>query len=72
MDEHSAPTTYVIRVRGTLGDRLLSAFPELQSRAVLGDTELTGALADQAALHGVLAQVEALGLELLEIRRTPR
>jgi hypothetical protein len=24
---------------------------------------------DQAALHGVLAQVEALGLELLEVRR---
>jgi hypothetical protein len=31
---------------------------------------LTGALPDQAALHGVLAQVEALGLELLELRRT--
>jgi len=30
---------------------------------------LTGTLADQAALYGVLAQVEALGLELLEIRR---
>jgi hypothetical protein len=24
---------------------------------------------DQAALHGVLAQIEALGLELLEVRR---
>jgi hypothetical protein len=24
---------------------------------------------DQAALYGVLAQVEALGLELLEVRR---
>ena len=26
---------------------------------------------DQAALHGVLAQIEALGLELLEVRRLP-
>jgi hypothetical protein len=31
---------------------------------------LTGPLPDQAALHGVLAQIEALGLELLELRRT--
>ncbi|HEY2487873.1 MAG TPA: hypothetical protein VGI37_00070 [Streptosporangiaceae bacterium] len=30
---------------------------------------LTGTLADQAALYGVLAQAEALGLELLEVRR---
>ena len=34
-----------------------------------GDTVLTGALADQAALYGVLAEVEALGLELIEVRR---
>jgi hypothetical protein len=33
------------------------------------DTLLVGALADQAALHGVLAQIEALVLELLEVRR---
>jgi hypothetical protein len=26
---------------------------------------------DQSALHGVLAQIEALGLELLELRRLP-
>jgi hypothetical protein len=30
---------------------------------------LTGTLADQAALYGVLAQVDAVGLELLEVRR---
>jgi hypothetical protein len=30
---------------------------------------LSGALADQAALYGVLTQIEALGLELLEVRR---
>jgi hypothetical protein len=31
---------------------------------------LAGALADQAALYGVLAQIEPLGLELIEVRRT--
>jgi hypothetical protein len=31
-----------------------------------------GVLPDQSALHGVLAQIEALGLELLEVRRSRR
>lgn len=69
MDEHLASTHYVIRVRGVLGERLLTAFPGLRPRTERGDTELAGALPDQAALHGVLAQIEALGLELLEVRR---
>jgi len=30
---------------------------------------LSGYLPDQAALHGVLAQIESLGLELLAVRR---
>jgi hypothetical protein len=72
MDEHMGPPHYVIRVRGVLSDRLLTAFPGLRSRAERGYTELAGALPDQAALHGVLAQIEALGLELLEVRRSRR
>jgi hypothetical protein len=32
---------------------------------------LTGVLADQAALYGVLSEAEALGLELIEVRRLP-
>jgi hypothetical protein len=48
-----------------------SAFPALQARASGGDTVLTGPLPDRAALQGVLAEIEALGLELLEVRRLP-
>jgi hypothetical protein len=33
------------------------------------ETVLTGSLADQSAVFGVLAQIEALGLELLELRQ---
>jgi hypothetical protein len=47
------------------------AFPALHAETQDGDTLLHGAIPDQAALHGVLAQVEALGLELLELRRLP-
>ena len=34
-----------------------------------GDTVLTGLIEDRSALFGVLAQIEALGLELLELRQ---
>jgi hypothetical protein len=34
-----------------------------------GDTVLTGPLKDPAAVFGVIGQIEALGLELIELRR---
>jgi hypothetical protein len=60
---------YQIRVRGRLGRTMRAAFPALHAETQGEDTLLTGTLADQAALHGVLAQIEALGLVLLEVRR---
>lgn len=65
------PVSYQIRVRGRLGKLTLRAFPALRAQAQGGDTLLTGPLADQSALHGVLHQIEALSLELLEVRRLP-
>jgi hypothetical protein len=61
--------SYEICVGGRLGDTIRSAFPELRARPSGRDTVLSGVFADQAALYGVLAQLEALGLELLEVRR---
>jgi hypothetical protein len=63
-----APARYVIRINGHLGATVLSAFPALASRWHDGHTVLTGLL-DQSALYGVLADIEALGLELLEVRQ---
>ena len=63
------PQQYQIRVRGRLGETIRSAFPALRARAEGGDTVLTGVLADQAALYGLLAEAEALGLELIEVSR---
>jgi hypothetical protein len=62
------PRRYEIRVGGSLGEMIRSAFPALRARARGEDTVLTGVLADQAALYGVLTECEALGLELLEVR----
>ena len=60
---------YEICVRGHLGETMRSAFPALRAQRRGADTVLTGPLPDQAALYGVLAEIEALGLELLEVRR---
>ena len=63
-----APALYVIRIRGHLGATVLYAFPALAAQRRGADTVLTGLL-DQAALYGVLAEVEALSLDLLEVRQ---
>jgi hypothetical protein len=60
---------YQIRIGGRLGRTMRTAFPDLHAQTQDEDTLLGGALADQAALHGVLARIEALGLELIEVRR---
>lgn len=61
---------YEIRVKGRLGDTVVTAFDELVA-VVAVETVLVGELADQAALHGVLCRVQTLGLELVELRRLP-
>jgi hypothetical protein len=66
MDPASA--RYMIRINGHLGSTLLSAFPALAWRRQGRETVLTGVL-DRAGLYGVLAEIEALGLDLLEIRQ---
>jgi hypothetical protein len=63
-----AVTTYTIRINGRLGATALSAFPGLRSRHEGAETVLIGDL-DQAGLHGVLSEIEALGLDLLEVRQ---
>jgi hypothetical protein len=60
---------YEFRIRGQLGDTLLGAFPDLHAEVQGGETVLAGSLPDQAAMYGVLAQIEQLGLELLEVHR---
>ena len=63
------PVLYQFRVNGHLGPTLLTAFPALVSRQQGTETVLTGLVPDAAALYGVLAEIEALGLDLLEVRK---
>ena len=62
---------YQIRVSGVLDPGWSVWFDGLQvSSDEAGQTTIAGPVADQAALHGLLAKVRDLGLELLEVRRT--
>ena len=63
-----APAPYLIRISGHLRANVLSAFPALAPQHHGAHTVLTGLL-DRSAMYGVLADIEALGLDLLEIRK---
>ena len=62
------PARYVIRIDGHLGAAVLSAFPAMAPHHHGAHTVLTGLL-DPSALYGVLAEIETLGLDLLELRK---
>ena len=61
---------YEIRVKGTL-DRKWSDWFDGFTITPQGNDEtlLTGPVADQAALHGLLAKIRDLGLPLLSVKR---
>jgi hypothetical protein len=65
------PRRYEIRVHGPIGPTMMQAFPTLDASRSGQDTLLVGWVPDQCALYGVIHQLEALGLQLLEIRLLP-
>jgi hypothetical protein len=62
---------YTFRVKGRLTPRLLAALDPLEASGTATDTLLLGRVTDRAALHGIIARIEALGLELVELQRLP-
>jgi hypothetical protein len=65
-----APVYYEIRVEGHIGDSWSSWFEDMTVRhEESGETVLSGPLADEAALHGVLMRIRDLGLPLVEVKR---
>ena len=71
MSETEPPAHYEITVQGVLDPRWSAWFGglELTSDAD-GRTTISGPVADQAALHGLLTRIRDLGLTLLEVRCT--
>lgn len=65
-----AAAHYEIKIAGHLGAEWSQWFDGMAiAQTATGDTLLTGAVADQAALHGLLRRVRDLGLTLLAINR---
>lgn len=62
---------YEIRIRGRVTPALLARFEGLHATVEPVETILHGPVADQAALHGMIHLVNALGLELVEVRKLP-
>jgi hypothetical protein len=60
---------YEIRVAGVLPPEALLDFDRLTASVEPVETVVRGPLRDQAALQGLLARLEAFGIQLLEVRR---
>jgi hypothetical protein len=68
--DFSSPTVYEIRVKGALDPVWSDWFTDFHILPQLdGETLLIGLVADQPALHGLLAKIRDLGLPLLWVRR---
>ena len=63
------PALYEIRLDGALSTHWSDWFDDMEvTHDDEGNTWLTGAIADQAALHGVLNKIRDLGLVLLTVQ----
>ena len=60
---------FEIHVRGEVPPDLLDELEHMTAVEVPAETVLRGVLPDQSALFGVLARLQNLGLELIEVRR---
>jgi hypothetical protein len=64
------PVHYEIRVHGRVAPSWSEWFDGLTiTHEISGDTLLTGPVADQAALYGVISRIRDLGLVLLAVVR---
>jgi hypothetical protein len=69
IDERQMTTrTYEITFEGEAVPAIVEAFEEFDVVVGAGHTTLRARQFDQAALHGALDRVRALGLDLLEVR----
>ena len=60
---------YAFWISGRLTPELAAVLEPLKSVETSADTLLVGPVTDRAALHGYIAHLEALGLELVGLRR---
>lgn len=64
----TATLGYQFVLRGEIGDRFGPLFEGMRLERIPGRTVLTGDVIDQAHLHGLIAQIQELGLELVSVK----
>jgi hypothetical protein len=65
----SEAAQYEIRVAGVLDSRWATWFNGLRISGQGEESVISGLIADQAALHGLLTKIGDLGLSLISVRR---
>ena len=63
--------SYEIRIKGRVTRALLDSFAGMESQLEPVETVLHGPVRNQDELHQLITRVQALGLELVEVRRLP-
>ncbi len=64
------PVNYRIKLKEHLDDKWSNWFEEMDIIAGDGETILSGQVADQAALHGLLIRIRDLNLTLISVEQT--
>ena len=66
----SKPSNYAIRIKERINPRWSEWFEEFEIQQLEnGETSLSGTVADQSALHGLLGKIRDLNLTLLSVTR---
>ena len=66
-NEEARSATYRLVLRGELGDRFGFLFDGMRMSHEDGNTVLTGRVADQAHLTGIIVRAQELGVELISV-----
>ncbi len=66
-----SPHRYEFRVAGLLSERTRGAFPDMTVVEVPPQTVILGDVVDDSHLHGVLALIQNLGLQVVSVQQVP-
>jgi len=69
---YDQPTRYLIRIQGTMDATWSDWFGGFSVTPQNGETLLEGEVMHQAALHGILAKINELGLPIVSVTRLPQ
>jgi len=66
-----ATRRYEFRVNGTLSEDARNAFVDMRITEVPQQTVLDGEVLDESHLHGIIVQLQALGITVVSVQPVP-